>query len=195
MEKIDFKFVAAKEGGQILEGYVPQQNGIAIGNSGVTVATGVDLGQMNQADIDSLDIASSLKVKLKPYALVTKSNAVALLKQKPLTLSRVEALGLDAAMQKRIFLPMIRTYNRESAVPFNRIPGQAQTVLASLAWHRGPGFYKFRAFRGIWNCAIYQNWEGMADELRGYETAVRGIRNRRRQEASLIDKIGTTAFT
>lgn len=194
MEKIDFKFVAAKEGGQILDGYVPRQNGIAIGNSGVTVATGVDIGQMNIADINSLAISETLKKKLHPYALVTKSAAIKLLTEKPLRITREEATELDNAMQKRIFLPMIRAYNRESVVPFSRIPSQAQTVLASLAWHRGPGFYKFKAFRGIWNCAVYQNWEGMADELRAYQTAVRGIRNRRHQEARLIDKIGTTAL-
>ncbi len=61
---VDWAFISAREGGQVLKGYVPNATG---SQSGVTISTGVDLGQRSESDIDALDIPADLKTKLKPY--------------------------------------------------------------------------------------------------------------------------------
>lgn len=50
-DQIDWKFIAAREGAEVLIGYVPMKNGKVFGISGVTIATGVDLGQRNESDL------------------------------------------------------------------------------------------------------------------------------------------------
>jgi hypothetical protein len=62
---VDFGFISQLEGGQQLVGKVPNAQ---TSQSGVTVATGVDIGQMSVQGIDALDIPSDLKDKLRPYA-------------------------------------------------------------------------------------------------------------------------------
>ena len=194
MYGIDFTFVSGREGGQRLNGYVPIQKGLVIGNSGVTIATGVDIGQMSITDLNKLKIPQSLRDKLAPYTLITKMQASQLIKRKPLSITKREADLLDKAIQETHFVPLVNRYNRDSMVPFHKIPKEAQTVLGSLAWHYGAGFMNKEKFNGLWNCAIYQNWDGLSEELRAYRIAVQGIKNRRALEANLIDKIGTTAF-
>jgi hypothetical protein len=194
MQKIDLRFISEREGGQQLKGYVPMKAGIAIGESGVTIATGVDLGQMNRQELSRMKISTVLKSKLGNYVGIKKAIAIDFLKRNPLTITRAEAIELDTEKGKTIFIPLINYYNQDSIIPFHQIPSSAQTVLASLAWHRGPNFRVKKQFIGIWNAAIYQNWEGMAEELRAYKTAVKGIKNRRLLEASLLDKISTNSF-
>lgn len=61
--RVDFDFISELEGGQRLKGYVPRR-----GDSGVTVGTGVDLGQRSGEEIDRLDLPGSLRDKLRPFA-------------------------------------------------------------------------------------------------------------------------------
>ena len=56
-----YGYVSDDEGGQKLDGYVPRA-----GKSGVTVGTGVDLGQRDADDIRKLDIPPELAEKLVP---------------------------------------------------------------------------------------------------------------------------------
>src|SRR6185503_18482812 len=70
---IDWKFIGTLEGAGILKGYVPVSK---TSNSGVTIATGVDLGQASEQQIDNWAIDDSLKTKLKPYCGLKKQDAV-----------------------------------------------------------------------------------------------------------------------
>ena len=63
-EKIDYKFLSELEGGAKTIGYV-QAAGVS--KSGVTIATGFDLGQRNEADLKKLGLSVALVNKLKPY--------------------------------------------------------------------------------------------------------------------------------
>lgn len=62
--KIDFSFISQLEGGQKLDGYVPAATK---SKSGVTIATGFDLGARNEGDLRKLLFSPSLIVKIKPY--------------------------------------------------------------------------------------------------------------------------------
>jgi hypothetical protein len=63
-DKIDYDFISKLEGGRQTTGYVPDTN---TSQSGVTIATGFDLGQRNENDLIALNLPQSLIDKLKPY--------------------------------------------------------------------------------------------------------------------------------
>lgn len=48
--KVDFAFIAGLEGDQWLRGYVPMRKGVVVGASGMTVASGFDLGQWHPSE-------------------------------------------------------------------------------------------------------------------------------------------------
>jgi len=59
--RIDWEFIAGSEGKEIKDGYVPSEN------SGVTIATGFDLGRRTVDELIEIGFPYSLIVKLKPY--------------------------------------------------------------------------------------------------------------------------------
>ena len=63
-ENIDYSFLSAREGGCKTTGYVPMSSK---SSSGVTVATGFDLGARSEADLNRLGLTAGLVAKLKPY--------------------------------------------------------------------------------------------------------------------------------
>ncbi len=107
-DKIDWKFIAAREGAEVLVGYVPMKNGKVFGASGVTIATGFDLGQRNESDLKRLKLSDELFKKLKPYLLKKKDDAVKFLKDNPLTITKEQAKEIDVAV-KKLEVPTLRT--------------------------------------------------------------------------------------
>ncbi len=89
MMNIDWTFISQHEGGQKLEGYWPGRN------SGVTVATGVDLGQRNMIDLNRLNLTPDLKKKLEPYLGIKGDPARRLLAERPLKITKMDADQLD----------------------------------------------------------------------------------------------------
>ena len=52
---VDYAFIRNHEGAAVLNGYVPQKkDGTVIGKSGVTIASGFDLGQQNSYDLNRI---------------------------------------------------------------------------------------------------------------------------------------------
>lgn len=96
-EKIDYAFLSQLEGGSKTTGYVPAAG---VSKSGVTVATGFDLGQRNEADLKALGLPSSLIAKLKPYLGKKSKDAQDALAKAPLTITASEAAAIDKAVKK-----------------------------------------------------------------------------------------------
>ncbi|WP_084217867.1 pesticin C-terminus-like muramidase [Xanthomonas hortorum] len=71
--RIDNAFIDSVEGGQQLTAYVPTKNGVAIDRSGVTVATGVDLGSQTVESLTALGVDQALVNTLSPYLHLTTS--------------------------------------------------------------------------------------------------------------------------
>lgn len=66
---VDFSFLSAKEGGQWQRGYFPLQHGVIIGSSGMTIATGFDVGQWTvEALKKNFKFPESIILKLYMYA-------------------------------------------------------------------------------------------------------------------------------
>ena len=70
MSNIDWDFIAEQEGSRKLKGYVPNAGG---SKSGVTIATGFDLGARNLSDLSGLPQA--IIDKLTPFLGIKGANA------------------------------------------------------------------------------------------------------------------------
>ena len=179
-----YRYVSEKEGGQELEGYNPEE-GVPGANSGVTVGTGVDLGQRDADDIRVLDIPPELAEKLVPYAGHKGEAADKFLEENPLTLTKAEAEALDAAVWKDIVGKVERRYNRAtekngSDVRFADLPDEVPSSIVNIAYVSGDNLEietpKF------WGDVTSQYWRSAASELKDFKFATEG-NNKRAKDA------------
>ncbi len=185
---IDWSFISAREGGQVLAGYVPDAAG---SQSGVTIGTGVDLGQRGVSDIDALDISAGLKARLKPYTGKKTQDAADYLKKNPLTITADDATSLDKAIKQPLLDKLISAYDAAvdkanaadqcKRVHFNDLPQGVQTALASANFQYGslPG-----STPNYWKQVTEQRWKDASDNLKKFGDA---YPSRRKLEAALID--------
>ncbi len=182
-ENIDYKFLSNLEGGSMTTGYVPAAG---VSKSGVTIATGFDLGQRNESDLESLKLNAALITKLKPYLEVKGVDAQALLKKSPLTITTIQAQAIDKAVKSSHIYRLKLKYN---SAPGNKkkfvdIPAQAQTVIASVSFQYGVGL-SIRAPK-FWKGVTSQDWPEAVKILKSFRDA---YPTRRRKEAALMEKI------
>jgi hypothetical protein len=178
---IDWEFIETLEG-RSLTGDVPDPEG---SESGVTIASGVDLGQLTAAQIDGLAISDDLKTRLKPYAGLRKQQAVDFLAQHPLTITADEADALEAAVRQPIVATLSSNYNRAAGIGFDALPDAAQTVIASVAFQYGPNLQ--RRTPRFWSDAVRQDWTAVIEELRNFGD---NFPTRRNKEAKFLEDAG-----
>jgi len=185
--KIDYALISKFEGGQRLEGYIPMRKGEVIGNSGVTIGTGVDVGQMSKGEICALPISETLKEKLLPFGNIVKDAAKAKLDYTPLYITKPEADELDRAVYEKILNILVYLYNRESAVKFDELPEKAQTCIASIAINMGPAFKN--KDRLLWDLAVNHEWQELRIYLSDYPVKEnqRELKKRRMREGALLN--------
>jgi hypothetical protein len=183
------------EGKGINRGYIPCERGTwypggadkgaVLGQSGVTIGTGVDLGQ--QTERGFIGLSAELLDKLRPYLGLKKQAAKEALIKCPLILSLEEVRQIDELIHKR--------YIDETAVMFGKpvfemTPKQVQAVAVSL-------HYQFGVPRRKESPALEKAWEGMRRgaylEAAGYlenehlwSQSHRAYLRRRRIEAVLL---------
>lgn len=178
---VNWSFISQLEGGRRLIGYVS-----AADESGVTVATGVDLGRYPTSVIDALRVADELKAKLRPYAGLKGEAAATALSEHPLGLTSAEAEALDDAIKKPVVQQVRTRYNaaiqdRTYLPPFEMLPEAAQTVIASVALQHGSDLAaKMPRF---WECVCAQDWPGAVAELEQWGNAHHA---RHKHEADLL---------
>ncbi|MEJ2682510.1 MAG: pesticin C-terminus-like muramidase, partial [Gammaproteobacteria bacterium] len=118
-------------------GYVPAAG---ISKSGVTIATGFDLGQRNESDLKLLKLDALLKAKLKPYLGVKGKAAQDLIKKTPLVINLHQAQAIDKAVKSAHVAQLKLKYNAStSKKKFTDLPSPAQTVIASVSFQYGVG--------------------------------------------------------
>ncbi|TLX50937.1 peptidase [Pseudoalteromonas ruthenica] len=181
--KIDYDFISSKEGGRKLEGYVPA---VAVSNSGVTIATGFDLGQRNKLDLIKLGISQPLTQKLLPYLSLKKNDALKALKKSPLKVTPSEALQIDKSVKSQQIIVLVAKYNSatKTGVLFADLPSEAQTVIASVAFQYGDNLSTRTP--DFWDAATRQDWKMLILELRNFGDM---YPTRRNSEADLLEKI------
>lgn len=180
MINIDFEFIQSLEGFE-LEGYVPDPSGSV---SGVTIASGIDLGQMTPDALASLNIKQALKNKLAHYLGRKQWAAHMYVQQNPLKLSQADAESLDKAVKEAKLPEIINVYNMKcGALKFAHLPPAAQTVYFSVAWQYGPAL--FRRTPKFFNAMINHEFDRVVRELRNFGDR---YRTRRNKEADYLEK-------
>lgn len=154
---IDWDFISKKEGGSKLNGYVPDPDG---SKSGVTIATGFDLGARNIKDLEGLP--QDLQSKLAPYLGLQGQNAAAMLRQRPLEITAKEAKQIDKMSKGAAVNKLQREWNKRAeetgGKKFEDLSSAQQTIAASVAFQYGslsktPNFRKAMQ-SGDWSKAI-----------------------------------------
>lgn len=174
--RIDANFIADREGAALPNGYVPSSN------SGVTVATGVDLGQRNITDLQRLGLPQPLITKLTPYLGLKGSAASAYLASNPLTLTSGQVATLDSRVHTEIYAELMVNFEAGSAFRFMRLPAAAQTVLASVALQYGAALqYRTPSF---FSAMRQGRWQDAVNELRNFGDA---FPTRRNLEADVLE--------
>lgn len=181
---IDWDFIAEFEGKAVTVGYVPNPTG---SQSGVTIATGFDIGQRNAADMNGMDIAQDLKAKLMPYVLMKGPAALDFLNANPLVITDAEVQSIDDAVHESFTAQLVASYNgavsgKPGLQPFDGIIPEAQTVIASVAYQYGTNLA--RATPRFWGDVTSQNWPQTVTELRNFGDA---YPTRRNKEADLLE--------
>ena len=141
---INYQFVREQEehsdAALNLVGFVPQKDGEVIGTSGVTVGTGIDLGQQSAARLRQLGISDDIISKVRPYLGVKEGAAVQLVRQQPLNLSRQEVDELNVAFLRADITSILDKVGEER---FMQLQPEARTVALSLVRNFGEGALDF----------------------------------------------------
>ena len=152
------------EGKGIARGYVPSKNGVPLGVSGVTIGTGVDLGQQTGPGLLDMGVPHAVVRKLLPYIGLKKDAALAAIKDQPLVLTPAEVAALDDAVFARYLRDIEARYNKDNpASPFADLPPEAQAVLVSILYQRGLGSPK--SYPNTWTLLLKGDWPGAAAKL------------------------------
>lgn len=180
--QIDSSFIRAVEG-SILKGYVPLAGTT---HSGVTIASGFDLGQMHIGEFNNLPISPDLKAKLRPYVGLIKFKAKAYLHSHPLVITEEEFIQLNKVAANKILQPLAKFFFQSTGKSFTTLPAEAQTVIFSFAYQHGPGFMKRKGGnQELWNAFTSENWSKASQVLRSFNQYT----DRRGMEADLLKTI------
>lgn len=174
--KIDFNVINEFEG-YSLAGYVPDAGN---SESGVTIASGFDLGQRSVMEIcDAFD--QDLADKLAPFAGIKGAEAVAKLDKENLIITNDDAGTINWFAHREATSLLVQRWNECAVIPFDALNSAQQTVLASVAFqygsmaHKCPNFWR-QTTSGDWGAAI-KNLRNFGDR---YPT-------RRNKEADILE--------
>ncbi|MBP5856278.1 hypothetical protein KAJ83_04610 [Marivibrio halodurans] len=189
---IDMKFIHAQEGYET-NGYVPyDNNGNVDGSSGVTIGAGVDLGQMNDYDLNRLvknhGLDPALAARLKPYLGLTRKAADSFLAANPITLSKAEAEQLSNAKYDQIAGDPVNRYDKAMKAAgrpdtFAALPPKMKTVALSVAIQHGANLRY--ATKRFWKTLLSGSVTAMEHELRNFGP---NYKSRRIREADYLGK-------
>lgn len=181
---IDYSFLSAREGGMRLDGYVPHAR---MSKSGVTIATGFDLGQRRRSELVALGFPTRLIEQLEPYLGIKRREATALLAEKPLRITAGDALLIDRSFKHEFVSRLAADYDAShlntDRTSFFDLPAEAQTVIASVAFQYGELSIAAPRF---WRAVCQQDWRGAVTELRDFGDL---YGSRRHLEADLLSAI------
>ena len=192
------------EGPQVHRGYIPcnlagggtsnykggarPERYIPMGASGVTVATGVDLGQTSAAELESMGVPREIIAKVRPYLGVQKIKAVFALYNRPLLLEKPDADKLDECVHMHHVKLISRRYDKDAGEgTFETLPWQAQAVIFSLLYQCGCTGGPKKDPK-TWEALVNKNWQTAAKRLMTREYW-QGYQNRRRKEGEILSEL------
>ncbi len=192
-----FSALAEWEGAQRLHAYVPfMRDGKVAGNSGVTIATGFDIGQKSTTELKALGLPAKLRDQLLPFAGhrfkgKTRKQVAALIgKIAPLpTVTKSEADLIDKLIHGVHLRAAVTSWNtaRKRGVPaFKDLPANWQTVLFSRTFHQGEGMPNTRIARDFYRAATSGDWQTAIHELEHYPVSEDWYKKRVQKEAAML---------
>lgn len=195
------KFLSTVEGPRQTVGYIPcnsrwkagktadykgegDPDGFEVmGASGVTIATGVDLGQTDQSTLRKIGVPDGIVNQLIPYIGKKRNEAIITLHRMPLTVSPETAETLDHCVHAHHLSLISRRYDRDAGKgAFDFAPWQAQAVIYSLLYQHGTGGAS--KFPKTWRALVAQDWLAAALELLSDNWPA--YLNRRHDEGALL---------
>ncbi len=194
---IRWSFIEELEGKNVLHGYVPLDKfGLPIGESGVTIATGVDLGQLDRLGLVDLlkDYENKFELlhKLLPYVGLRKIRALQAIERKPVEITQDEAEALSEAMRNRTLEKLKKEWAETGLhTQFDLLPWQVQTVLYSLAYNFGTNLSD--ALPNTWKAfkisAASHDWTDAVVYMTNFPSKNKELEARRRKEAELLAEL------
>lgn len=175
---IDYPFIMGLEG-YSKTGYVPAtKDGKPLGKSGVTIASGFDLGGRSIRGLQGLP--EDLVIKLAPYLGVRGEAAQNIASSLKITSEEADILNEVAKNQTVGMLSNL--WKNTTGTNFQDLPSNKQTVLASVAFQYGDLPTKTPNF---WKYATSGDWDSVKRELNDFKD---DYPTRRRKEAKLLDE-------
>lgn len=191
------------EGARQLVGYIPSRKKsggtanykgvgdpadyVAMGASGVTIATGVDLGQTDAATLAGYGLPSGIINPLVPYLGLKRASALAKLHALPLTVSPDIAEALDHAVHGGYLHTVIRRWSADAPrTRFENLPKQVQAVVFSLCYQLGCSGARKRAGQ-VMTALLRNDFASAACFL--CQRALWEYPNRRKVEGELLKEV------
>ena len=171
---IDFNFILEQEGFKT-QGYVPEATQ---SNSGVTIASGFDLGARNENDLKGLpqDIVETLK----PYLGLKGEEAENFLNSKRLTVTKNQANIINEFAKEEAVRNLRTKWEKATKTSFDDLPKEKATVLASVAFQYGDLESKTPNF---WNQTTNNQWIDAYNNLLNFRDV---YNSRREREAEYL---------
>jgi hypothetical protein len=185
--------IASHEGNQRLDAYVVGKGkGWKFRHTGVTVATGVDLGQQSADKFRRLGFSEEEIALLQPYMRQNGKKlqgvaAQAFLDDHPLIISPNLADKLDRVIQYDAVNQVAHEYDAaQPAVNFDTLSPEVRTALADAAYQLGMQGVKDLYGGRYWHAAVNGDWRALSGMLAAEPKA--GYPDRRHAEARWINK-------
>jgi Bacterial toxin homologue of phage lysozyme, C-term len=176
--KVNFDKLADFEGGQAQVGYIPGHTiGVkndadqVAGRSGVTIATGFDIGQWSELDLSKkLALSDNLRAKYKRFCNKPKQLAIDEIESKGLTVTKAEADETDMRVQGFHLKAAIATWDSDPkpSKNFVELTMAQQTVILSRTYHQGVGMPETGVAQDFYDAAQKGDWDAAEKALRNY---------------------------
>lgn len=186
--KVDWNFISANEGNQKTTAYVLKDSqGVPLQKSGVTIATGFDIGAHSVNDLRSLQLPESLINKLAPFTGLKGSAAVSYYDSHPkLTILDSEANAIDSAAHAHTVTNLAAAYDKATNTPgaFYGLPARTQTAFADVAFQYGTNLAAQGAAPKFWGAMVARDFESAIAILKNFEDRHQG---RHDKQADLME--------
>ena len=176
--------------GFTLCGYVPinQKTGDVLGQSGVTIGAGVDLGRKSRASFPT--VSSTIVDKLEPYFGLKGNLAACAAIEHPLKLTTAEVNNITDVITNNVLDKVSKQYENDkdrNALAFASVSRGIRTAIVSV-WFQ---FGYPQAYPKFWGFVTKNDWNNAIKELRNFYTnpdeQQNGDLKRRNNEADIIE--------
>ena len=178
-----------------LKGLVPNNNGMVVGQSGVTIAMGYDLGSKTLNELENMFPKNpEIIAKLKPYLGLKGKAALDAVNTTPFTITENERETINKFATKKTLEELTSawsktTKNNKNATikSFDKLPKEVATVIFSVAWQHGINATKKFNF---WKQVTTGDWDGAIKNLRDWDGTGKPsqTQSRREKEANILEK-------